>query len=323
MQLGAPLRFRGAALGVDGRTIDSVRILRDGVLVAETAVDQACPELAFLPFPRAGTCRFDVTIPPGSGAFELRAVYGDGEEEPLFRYARAHRPHIEPCIAALPRPSPELIAATQGGANVQSYADSMISAVETLEALLGASGIDARRIHSVLDIGCGTGRALMGWHCDDPSRRIKGVDINAGLIRWSRDHLPGEWEVCDVLPPLPDGDAEFDLIQLISVFTHLPLEHQRLWVEELRRLLRPGGALFITLHGAIYARVFGQTGEYSEVPRGAVGSNDYATFHGRAFAERLFSGFELAGYFERGHDADPPAVFPVGSLQDVYVFRKL
>jgi hypothetical protein len=73
----------------------------------------------------------------------------------------------------------------------------------------------------------------------------------------------------------------------------------------------------------LYSRVFARSGDYAELPHEAIGSNAYATFHTRAFAEQLFTGFELAGYFERGHDAEPPTLFPVGSLQDVYVFRKV
>ena len=317
-----PLRFRGAALAIDGRTIERVRIVRGGKVIAETTTDRECPELTFLPFPNAGTCRFDVVVDEHAPE-EVRVVYADGDEEAVFRFDGQARKDIQSCIASLPKPSPELIAATQGGANVQSYTDSMIASVHTLESLLAASGVDAANVKSVLDIGCGTGRALMGWHCADSSRRIAGVDINAELIAWSQANLPGEWAVCDVLPPLQHGDGEFDLVQLISVFTHLPLEHQRTWIAEIRRVLRPGGILFITLHGALYARVFGQSGEYSEVPTGPVGSNAYATFHTRAFAEQLFEGFELCGYFERGHDAEPPTLFPVGSLQDVYIFRKV
>ena len=317
-----PLRFRGAALAIDGRPIERVRIVRGGRVVGETETNKVCPELAFLPFPNAGTCRFEVTVDEHAPD-EVRVVYDGGEEEAVFRFDGRTREDVERCVESLSEPSPELIAATQGGGNVQSYTDSMIAAVHTLESLLRASGIDSKDIKSILDIGCGTGRALMGWHCADRSRRIAGVDINAELIEWSKANLPGEWAVCDVLPPLRHGDGEFDLVQLISVFTHLPIEHQRKWIAEIHRVLRPGGVLFITLHGALYARVFGQSGEYSEVPTAPVGSNAYATFHTRAFAEKLFEGFELRGYFERGHDADPPTLFPVGSLQDVYVFRKV
>lgn len=281
-------------------------------MVGETAVDKPCPELAFLSIPRAGESRFEVVAERGD---ELRVVYADGREEAVFRFAGGPR-DITACIDALPKPTPELVAATQGGGDVRSYVDSMISGLHTLESLVPSSAIE-----SILDIGCGTGRLLMGWHCI--GKRITGVDINAELIEWSKANLPGEWHVCDVLPPLTLDTARFDLVQLASVFTHLPLDHQRKWVEEIRRVLKPGGVVVITLHGEIYKRIFNQSGEYSELPTGAIGSNAFATFHSRAFAEQLFAGFELLGYFERGHDAEPPTLFPIAALQDVYVFRKV
>lgn len=316
------MRFRGAALAIDGREIVAVRI-GDAV---ETPTDKPCPELAFLPFPRAGQCRFEVEIarrtrpePP----FELRVVYADGGEEAVFRLDGKSRKDIWPCIDAFPKPTPELVAATQGGGDVRSYLDSMVAGLHTLESLLRTSGVEPKAMQAILDIGCGTGRLLMGWHCANPGRRTFGVDINAELIAWSKANLPGEWAVCDLLPPLPLDSEHFDLVQLASVFTHLPLEHQKAWIAEIRRVLKRGGVLVITLHGAVYARIFGQAGEYSELPTGAVGSNAFATFHTRAFAESLFEGFELRGYFERGHDADPPTLFPIAALQDVYVFRKV
>jgi SAM-dependent methyltransferase len=311
------VRVRGAALALDGPVIETLRILSGGRVVGETAVDKACPELAFLPFPRAGECRFETMA---DAVDELRVVYADGREEAVFRFGAA-RPAIVECIERLPRPTPELVAATQGGGDVGSYLDSMISGLHTLQSLLRAGGVDAREVRGVLDIGCGTGRLLMGWHCADRSRRIAGVDINAELIGWSRANLPGEWAVCDVLPPLDVHG--FDLVQLASVFTHLPLDHQKRWIEEIRRVLHRNGILVITLHGAIYKRIFGQSGEYSELPTGAIGSNAFATFHTKEFAERLFTGFELLGWFERGHDADPPSLFPIAALQDVYIFRKV
>lgn len=292
-------------------------MLRGGDLIAETSVDEPCPELAFLAIPRAGRSRFEVVAERGD---ELRVVYADGREEAIFRF---HGPasDISACIESLAKPTPELVAATQGGGNVDSYVDSMISGRHTLDVLLRESGLDANDVNDVLDIGCGTGRLLMGWHCI--GKRTAGVDINAELIEWSKANLPGEWHVCDVLPPMPLDGGRFDLVQLVSVFTHLPLEHQRKWVEEIRRVLKPNGVVVITLHGAIYKRLFGQSGAYSELPDGAIGSNGFATFHSRQVAEQLFGGFELLRYFERGHDAQPPTLFPIAALQDVYVFRKV
>jgi SAM-dependent methyltransferase len=317
------IRFRGAALAIDGREIVALRILHDGARLAETPTDKPCPELAFLPFPRAGQCRFEIEVGYAEPPFELRALYASGEEEAVFQLGETSRKDIWPCIDRLPKPSPELVAATQGGGDVRSYLDSMAAGLHTLETLLRKSLADPDQIRAILDIGCGTGRLLMGWHCADAGRRLTGVDINPELIAWSKANLPGEWAVCDLLPPLPLDQERYDLVQLASVFTHLPLDHQRAWIAEIRRVLKQGGHLVITLHGAVYARLFAQSGEYSELPTGDVGSNAFATFHTREFAESLFEGFELRGYFERGHDGEPPALFPIAALQDVYVLRKV
>jgi SAM-dependent methyltransferase len=318
-----PLRFRGAALAIDGEPVETVRIRCEGRVVAETAVDKPCPELTFLPFPRAPQSRFEVTAERESGAYEISIVDAKGAEAAMFRLEGQGRRDLWPCIDAMPRPAPELVATTQGGQDVRSYLNSMVSGLHTLESLLRASGVDPNAMQTILDIGCGTGRLLMGWHCASSRRRLVGADINAELIAWNQANLPGEWDVCGVLPPLKLAGGEFDLVQLASVFTHLPLHHQREWIEEIRRLLRPGGVLLMTLHGAVYMRIFGQSGEYAEQPAGAIGSNAFATFHSRPFAERLFTGFELLGYFERGHDSRPPSLFPIAALQDVYVLRKV
>ena len=50
-------------------------------------------------------------------------------------------------------------------------------------------------------------------------------------------------------PPLEYSAETFDLVYAISVFTHLPERYQLLWLEEFRRILRPGGVLVLTVYG--------------------------------------------------------------------------
>jgi 8-oxo-dGTP diphosphatase len=50
------------------------------------------------------------------------------------------------------------------------------------------------------------------------------------------------------LPPLPYAESSFDLVYGVSVFTHLSEEHQRAWLPELRRILKPGGLLLLSFH---------------------------------------------------------------------------
>ena len=49
--------------------------------------------------------------------------------------------------------------------------------------------------------------------------------------------------------PLGFPDGTFDFIYSISVFTHLTEASQRFWMNELFRILKPGGYLLFTVHG--------------------------------------------------------------------------
>jgi SAM-dependent methyltransferase len=48
-------------------------------------------------------------------------------------------------------------------------------------------------------------------------------------------------------PPLPIPDAQFDVVTAFSVFTHID-ELESPWLLELRRILKPGGLLYATIH---------------------------------------------------------------------------
>lgn len=320
---GEVQRVRGAALAVEGPPLETLAILRDGVVIAETPIDKPCPELAALPLSRAATSRFECELRLDAGCeYEFRSATST-----LFRYSVSSESllrmrEITAAVTALPMPPPELVATTQGGSDVDSYIDSAVSGFFTIERLLGDT--DA---NTILDVGCGTGRLLLGWHA--AGRRCAGVDINPTLIEWNRAYLGdvADWQTNDVLPPLAFDDATFDVIQLASVFTHLPLAHQKAWLVELRRLLRPGGAAIITLHGELYAhmllhdegRVELARSGYVEVAGADPGANAFATYHTRAFAEQLFSAFGAIEFYPRGNQAGRASLFPIAALQDVYV----
>jgi SAM-dependent methyltransferase len=301
---GATHRFRGLALAIDGPPIE---MLRAGSI--DVPVNLPSPDLAsFVRLPGADACRFDFQM-RYDGPFDFVA-----NGETVWRYEVPAGTRLN--VDRFPPPPSDVIAVTQGGGNVDAYRDSIASGLTTMKALLG------RDPRSVLDIGCGTGRLLIGWHADDPTRRLAGVDINPDLIGWNQQNLSGvaDWSVCALSPPLRFPDASFDLIQMISVLTHLPLDRQREWIAEVRRLLRPGGQAVITLHGELYARLllegdlraaYDRDGHVA-VAGAAEGANAFASFHQPAFARELLGGAEF-------HERGPRNLFPIASLQDVYV----
>ena len=55
------------------------------------------------------------------------------------------------------------------------------------------------------------------------------------------------------LPLFPPTDLpadHFDLVLGLSVMTHLTRHAQEVWLEEIRRVLRPGGIAILTFHGS-------------------------------------------------------------------------
>jgi SAM-dependent methyltransferase len=110
-------------------------------------------------------------------------------------------------------------------------------------------GAHVEAMKSVLEFGCGSGRVIRHFRYID-SLRLAGTDANSKPVEWDRKNLPGiEFNHNALEPPLAYPDGSFDLIYALSVFTHIPLEWQRPWLDELRRVLRPGGYLLCTVHG--------------------------------------------------------------------------
>ena len=341
VRLGEANRFRGVALAVDGPELSGVTVHREGIPLLEIGIDRPSPELAsIVRSPPADRRRFEFgLVVDGGAAYEIRGKLADGGERTLFLYdapfAQRERDRLSRLwtdASRRPAPPPELVEATQGGRNVDAYRDSIVSGLISLESLLRDDGVAPESVEDILDVGCGTGRLLVGWSCDGRGRRLTGVDIDAQVVGWNRDHLQGvaRWEVGELHPPLDLPDDRFDLVQLVSVFTHLPLSGQREWLAEIRRLLRPGGAAIVTLHGDIYASLlldaagrdsFQRSG-YVERPGGPEGGRGFATFHSPGFARELFRDFGRVSWYPRGAPEHcPPRLFPIASLQDVYVLR--
>jgi SAM-dependent methyltransferase len=195
---------------------------------------------------------------------------------------------------------------------------------ETAGAIRGAlerRGVDVAQVESMLDFGCGCGRVVRHW-AGLPTRLV-GSDYNAPLIAWCRANLPfAHFHQNELEPPLRYEDGEFDVVYALSVFTHLPEDLQQRWLQELARVLRPGGHLLLTLHGDAYLERLTRE-EQAAYGRGELvvrwaevaGSNLCTAFHPRAYVEsRLTGPVELVEAVDEGAAGMPH--------QDLYVFRR-
>lgn len=118
-----------------------------------------------------------------------------------------------------------------------------------IKQTLAKHGVPFAQLRTMLELGCATGRVLRHFVCQEPQLTVWGADINVNNIEWLIQYLGSSPIVFQnsVLPHLPLEDNTLDLFCAFSVFTHID-ELELAWLAEVRRILRPGGIAYITLH---------------------------------------------------------------------------
>lgn len=220
-------------------------------------------------------------------------------------------------------PPSRLIRLVAGTEDVSWFLNGGELAARAITQTLERHGIALRAFDAILDFGCGCGRVVRQW-ADLQGPVIHGTDYNPDMIRWCRANLPfARFHLNGLDRGIPVEAECFDFIYSLSVFTHLSEELQHFWIKELSRVLRPGGFLFVTLHGDIYLPQL--TSDQQQAYRAGrlvvqksdrEGSNDCATFHPPEYVRSSFArGFEIVDFTPCGALGNPQ--------QDVYLLRKL
>jgi 2-polyprenyl-3-methyl-5-hydroxy-6-metoxy-1,4-benzoquinol methylase len=194
-------------------------------------------------------------------------------------------------------------------------------AAETIRETATRHGRPLDELQSLLDFGCGSGRITRWWRALDAD--VHGSDADARAVRWCRANLVfARFASNGRRPPLAYDGESFDLVYAISVFTHLTEELQRPWLDELRRVLRPGGLLVISTHGAHYLdrmtpaeRATFEDGGLVVRWRQVSGTNLCAAYHPSAYVERLAEGFALLDHVPEGAGGSPH--------QDLFALRRV
>lgn len=185
--------------------------------------------------------------------------FSSGADHFIAHGCSERRPGVSPEVrgtiqelldVSLPLPPEHLRKRVHGDATETSFttvgklvAVNILSALRETTALAGSPRI--------LDFGCGCGRIVRYFHKLSGPCSLYGTDIDGEAIAWCRSNLQelGEFSTNRTSPPLRYENDYFDFVYSISIFTHLPEDMQWAWLEELRRVTRPGGYLLLTVHG--------------------------------------------------------------------------
>jgi len=316
----------GWLLGMEGG-FDTIEVHLAGGRVEPAQLIER-PDMAklFPHIPRADRSGFLVRgkLPPlaPQDTFEFAVVgtrAGRPARQMLVGY---HRPPSDK-----PLPPPQVMSRAAGAAIPDLWVATGIKGSNDVRRVLGRH-VDLRQVKRLLEWGCGSGRVTRHLIDRLPWARVHGTDIDAEAVAWAAKNLDGEFVPCRTEPPLPYADATFDAIVSLSVFTHLTRPYQAAWLQELRRILVPGGLLLATTHGEFAGHwLFPRPDRFREVfangihdsirddTLGAVASGEYyrSTFQTRDYTQREWSKYmDVIDFVEGGSN----------NLQDMWVLRR-
>ena len=115
-------------------------------------------------------------------------------------------------------------------------------------------------VRRVLDFGCGSGGSAIALAMVFPDVRFFGTDIDLGEIEVARERakLYGVSDRCEFAHveesrrlPFPDGSFDFSLCSSVIEYA-VDMDVRRFCVQEMMRLVSPGGLLFFSVPNRLY-----------------------------------------------------------------------
>jgi SAM-dependent methyltransferase len=131
------------------------------------------------------------------------------------------------------------------GDHIAYWLSGLADYLKTSEAV-ARHGVTGGRFY---EFGGGTGRVYRHFAAQSDAWEVWSSDFRMSSVRWSLAQFPPAVRVFanTSIPGLPLPDAAFDLVTAYSVFTHID-EAETAWLLELRRILRPGGIAYLSVH---------------------------------------------------------------------------
>jgi phosphatidylethanolamine/phosphatidyl-N-methylethanolamine N-methyltransferase len=129
--------------------------------------------------------------------------------------------------------------------------DTLFGAVSTWGRRAAVEAVNALPGRRVLEAGVGTGLALPRYL---PTKRVVGIDLSAAMLKHARARVAGQRiATVETLREMDAeatdfADGEFDIA--VAMFVASVVPNPRRLLEEMRRVVRPGGHILFVNHFA-------------------------------------------------------------------------
>lgn len=120
-----------------------------------------------------------------------------------------------------------------------------------------------------LDFGCGVGRIFRLFMKDFKAENMHGIDPLEEFVHICENDFPAEYQFSKIgmRPPTQIAGESIDLITAYSVFSHFSCIQATRWLEEFRRITRPGAILLLTTYGRGHIEYIDNS-KMEDLPRG-------------------------------------------------------
>lgn len=137
-----------------------------------------------------------------------------------------------------------------GAGDMKHYLACGARSAAMLRNVMARNGVTLQPGDSMLDWGGAAGRVVRNFAPEAQlGVNVWGCDVHAPSVEWAKNHLSPPFRFFNslALPHLPFADETFKFVCGFSIFTHLVVMRDA-WLLELRRVLRPGGCVALTIH---------------------------------------------------------------------------
>jgi ubiquinone/menaquinone biosynthesis C-methylase UbiE len=161
----------------------------------------------------------------------------------------------------------------------------------------------------LVDLGCGSGRLAVVLY-NSIEITFTGTDVVAALLDYAASKAPKYQFVLHQQLSIPAPDASADMVTAFSLFTHLLHAETYLYLEDARRVLKPGGRIIFSF------LEFAESGHWAVFESTVDVTRTAAQSHLNTFIERNsiqvwadHLGFEVERFVSGGDTAwDAPAL---------------